>query len=258
MLKDVDVESLQALGESQAATHARELIERLQSTLLKQHEQLQTQHKQLKFEQTKNAALNFELARLKQWRFGKSSESLDAQGLNPQAQLFDAKTEALLVEESKAEDCAEDEARAPGPSRIKRQAKRQALPSQLERTLHHYEIEPAVCSAGHPLKRIGQDISEQLDCVPAQFFVHRHIRGKYACVCCNTVVAAPMPAQIIDKGIPAPGLLAQVIIAKHDDHLPLFRQEEIYRRSGAFIARSSMASWVGQCGVQLQPLAQAL
>ncbi|XVJ69179.1 MAG: IS66 family transposase [Rhizobacter sp.] len=248
MLKDVDPASikaqLQALGDTAAAQYARELIERLQI--------------QLKFEHTKNAALNFELTRLKQWRFGKSSESLDAQGGNPQTQLFDAKTEQLLVEESKAEDRAEDEARTPGPSRIKRQAKRQALPSQLERIEHHYEIEPALCSAGHPLKRIGQDISEQLDCVPAQFFVHRHIRGKYACVCCNTVLAAPMPAQIIDKGIPAPGLLAQVIIAKHDDHLPLYRQEEIYRRSGAFIARSSMASWVGQCGVQLQPLAQAI
>jgi transposase len=259
MLKDVDVASLQtqlqALGDTAAAQYARKFIEHLRA-------QVQTQHAELKFKQTKIDALNFELARLKQWRFGKSSESLDAQGGNLQTQLFDAKTQALLVEESKAEDRAEnlakEQARTPGPSRIKRQAKRQALPSQLERIEHHYEIEPAVCSAGHPLKRIGQDISEQLDCVPAQFFVHRHIRGKYACVCCNTVLAAAMPAQIIDKGIPAPGLLAQVIIAKHDDHLPLFRQEEIYRRSGAFIARSSMASWVGQCGVQLDPLAQAL
>lgn len=246
MLKNVDVASLktqpQALGERQVAADAREVIERLQS--------------EVKFQQAKIDALNFELARLKQWRFGKSSESLDQAG-NLQAQLFDAKTEALLVEESKAEDRAEDEARTPG-SRIKRQAKRQALPSQLERIEHHYEIEPAVCSSGHPLKRIGQEISEQLDCVPAQFFVHRHIRGKYACVCCNTEVAASMPAQIIDKGIPAAGLLAQVIVAKHDDHLPLYRQEEIYRRSGAFIARSSMASWIGSSAVQLQPLAQAL
>jgi transposase len=86
-----------------------------------------------------------------------------------------------------------------------------------------------VCSQGHALKRIGQDISEQLDCVPTQFFVHHHIRSKYCCAICQTMTAASMPAQIIDKGIPAPGLLAQVIIAKHDDHLPLFRQEEIYR-----------------------------
>ncbi len=257
MLKDIDVaclqDQLQTLSEQQLVADARELIEKLRA-------QVQAQHKQLKFEQTKNAALTFELARLKQWRFGKSSESLDAQGVNRQAQLFDAKTEALLVEESKAEDRAEESAKeqARNPSRIKRQAKRQALPSQLERIEHHYEIEPAVCGAGHPLKRIGQEISEQLDCIPAQFFVHRHIRGKYACACCNTVLAASMPAQIIDKGIPAPGLLAQVIVAKHDDHLPLYRQEEIYRRSGVFIPRSSMAGWIGQCGAQLQPLAQAL
>ena len=103
-----------------------------------------------------------------------------------------------------------------------------------------------------------QDVSEQLDCVLAQFLVLRHIRGKYACACCQTIQAAPMPAQIIDKGIPAPGLLAQVVIAKHDDHLPLYRQEEIYARSGVHIPRSSMAQWVGTCGLRLAPLAAAL
>ena len=213
---------------------------------------------QLKFEQTRNAALNLEVARLKNWRFGSSSESMDA----AQTDLFDAKTLAAVLAESGAEDRAQEMAdlalqglRAPA---AKKQAKRQALPSQLERIIHRHEIEPAVCAAGHPLVRIGEEISERLDCVPAQFFVHRHIRGKYCCQACQTVLAADMPAQIIDKGIPAAGLLAQVIIAKHDDHLPLFRQEEIYRRSGAFIARSSMAGWVGQCAAQLMPLAAAM
>jgi transposase len=88
--------------------------------------------------------------------------------------------------------------------------------------------------------------------------VHRHIRGKYACRCCQSITAAALPAQIIDKGIPAPGLLAQVVVAKIDDHLPLYRQEEIYARSGVHIARSSMAQWVGVCGVRLAPLADAL
>ena len=101
-------------------------------------------------------------------------------------------------------------------------------------------------------------MSEQLDCVPAQFFVHRHIRGKYACKCCQSIQAAALPAQIIDKGIPAAGLLAQIVVAKHDDHLPLYRQEEIYARSGVHIARSSMAQWVGICGVRLAPLVNAL
>jgi transposase len=243
---------LHALGEVPAAQYARQLIERLGAQLATSEAELKTEQAKLKFEQAKNQALNLEVMRLKQWRFGSSSESMDS----TQAQLFDAKIEATLVEELKAEDRAADEARK--PPKVKRQAKRQPLPAQLERIEHRYEIEPAVCALGHALKRMGEEISEQLDCVPAQFFVHRHIRGKYTCACCQTVMAAPMPAQIIDKGIPAPGLLAQVIIAKYDDHLPLFRQEEIYRRSGAFIARSSMAGWVGQCGVQLEPLAQAL
>ena len=238
MLEQADDLQLQALGEDEAAQYARQLINRLS--------------RQLKFEQTKNQALNFELMRLKQWRFGSSSESMDS----AQVQLFDSKLEAVLIAEAKAEDRGADEARK--PAQAKRQAKRQALPSGLERIEHHYEIEPAVCPQGHALKRIGEEVSEQLDCVPAQFFVHRHIRGKYTCACCQTVLAAAMPAQVIDKGIPAAGLLAQVIIAKFDDHLPLFRQEEIYRRSGAFIARSSMAGWVGQCGVRLLPLVQAM
>jgi transposase len=238
-LAPAELQKLHALSGEEAKQCASDLIERLA--------------RQVKFEQTKNQALSLELARLKQWRFGQSSESLDASG---QGQLFDVKLETLLLEESNGEDRAADEARKPTPP--KKQAKRQALPSQLERIEHHYEIEPAVCSEGHPLKRIGQEVSEQLDCIPAQFFVHRHIRGKYACACCQTVMAAAMPAQIIDKGIPAAGLLAQVIIAKHDDHLPLYRQEEIYRRSGAHIARSSMAQWIGQCGVRLEPLVQAL
>jgi transposase len=241
--------------------YARQLIERLSAQVQAEQAQLKVEQAQLKFEQTKNAALAFELARLKQWRFGSSSESMDAL----QSQLFEGKELAALVAESKAEDLAQTQAGATGgdgaglaPRKAKGQAKRQPLPASLERIEHRYDIEPAVCPQGHALTRIGQDISEQLDCVPAQFFVHRHIRGKYCCAVCQTITAADMPAQIIDKGIPAAGLLAQVIIAKHDDHLPLFRQEEIYRRSGAFIARSSMADWIGQCGVRLEPLAAAL
>ena len=245
MLEPADDLQLHALGEDSPAQYARQLIDRLSA-------QLTSSQAQLKFEQARNQALNIEVMRLKQWRFGSSSESMDSL----QGQLFDNKIEATLIEEFKAEDRAAEAARQ--PQKVKRQAKRQRLPAQLERIEHHYEIEPAVCALGHALKRIGEEISEQLDCVPAQFFVHRHIRGKYTCLCCQTVMAAVMPAQIIDKGIPAPGLLAQVIIAKFDDHLPLFRQEEIYQRSHVFIARSSMAGWIGQCGVRLEPLGQAL
>ena len=135
---------------------------------------------------------------------------------------------------------------------------RQALPASLPRVDRHHELEATHCACGQAFKRIGEEVSEQLDCVPAQFFVLRHIRGKYACACCQTIQAAPMPAQMIDKGIPAPGLLAQVVVAKLDDHLPLYRQTEIYARSGVHIPRSSMAQWLGICGVRLAPLAEAL
>jgi transposase len=245
MLDPADLAELDTLSGEQAKQYARQLIENLGT-------QLTSAQATLKFEQAKNQALNLEVMRLKHWRFGSSSESMDS----VQAQLFEPKLETTLMEEFRAEDRAADEARK--PPKVKRQAKRQPLPAQLERIEHRHEIEPAVCVLGHALKRIGEEISEQLDCVPARFFVHRHIRGKYTCACCQTVMAAVMPAQIIDKGIPAAGLLAQVIIAKLDDHLPLFRQEEIYRRSGVFVPRSSMAGWIGQCGVRLEPLGQAL
>ena len=217
---------------------SRDLLERLQG--------------ELKFKQTRIDALNFEVARLKRWRFGSSSESLDT---STQAVLFDS----LLIDTA-LEDRAADEAnKSPAsPPRAKGQAVRQALPASLPRVEHRHEIAQTHCACGQAFMRIGEEVSEQLDCVPAQFFVLRHIRGKYACACCQTMAAAPMPAQMIDKGIPAPGLLAQVAVAKHDDHLPLYRQEEIYARSGVHIARSSMAQWIGICGVRLAPLAQAL
>lgn len=90
------------------------------------------------------------------------------------------------------------------------------------------------------------------------FTVERHIRGKWACEQCETLIQAPVPAHVIDKGIPTAGLLAHVMVAKFADHLPLYRQEKIFGRAGLPIARSTLAQWVGNCGVQLQPLVDAL
>ena len=231
--------------EAQTADDAVVLISRLA---------LDRMQAELRFEKTRNEALNFEVARLRRWRFGSSAESLDT---STQAVLFDRIVVDTALEDRAAEEQSKPAPAAP-PTPAKRKAVRQALPASLPRIDHHHEIEHTHCACGARLERVGEDVSEQLDCVPAQFFVLRHIRGKYACACCQTIQAAPLPAQIIDKGIPAPGLLAQVVVAKHDDHLPLYRQEEIYGRSGVHIARSSMAQWVGVCGVRLTPLAEAL
>ena len=115
-----------------------------------------------------------------------------------------------------------------------------------------------MCGCGCALKRIGEDVSEKLDYTPGVFHVERHIRGKWACAKCQTLIQAPVPAQVIDKGMPTAGLLAQVLVAKYADHLPLYRQEAIFERAGVAIPRSTLAQWVGECGVQLQPLVDAL
>ena len=80
------------------------------------------------------------------------------------------------------------------------------------------------------MQRIGEDVAEKLDYVPGMFTVERHIRGKWACVQCETITQAPVKAHVIDKGIPTAGLLAQVLVAKYADHLPLYRQETIFAR----------------------------
>jgi len=89
---------------------------------------------------------------------------------------------------------------------------------------------------------------------PQRAVVERHIRGKWVCKCCERITQAPVAPHVIDKGRPTTGLLAQVLVAKYLDHLPLYRQEAIFERAGHLIARSTLAQWVGECGVQLQPL----
>ena len=108
------------------------------------------------------------------------------------------------------------------------------------------------------MKRVGEDVAEKLDYAPGVFSVERHIRGKWACAKCETIQQAPVEAHVIDKGIPTTGLLAQVLVGKYADHLPLYRQEAIFGRAGLAIPRSTLAQWVGTCGVRLQPLVDAL
>ncbi|MDK2127139.1 IS66 family transposase, partial [Parachitinimonas caeni] len=136
---------------------------------------------------------------------------------------------------------------------------RQPLPASLPRIEHRHE--PATCTCGQcgqNLVPIGEDISEQLDVIPSQFIVHRHIRPQYACRHCETITAEPVPPAIIDGSQAAPGLLAWVVIQKYLDHLPLYRIEQISARQGCGIARSTLADWVGRVGVALQPLADRL
>lgn len=136
--------------------------------------------------------------------------------------------------------------------------RRTPLPAELPRRDIHHEPQQTQCSCGCEMKRIGEDVSERLDYVPGVFTVERHIRGKWVCRACETIEQAPTPAHIIDKGLASTGLLAQVLVAKYADHVPLHRQQAIFARSGVELSRSTLAQWVGSCGVQLQPLVDAL
>jgi transposase len=210
------------------------------------------QQRELVWRQTKIDRLTHELALYKRQRYGVRAERLSAE----QARLFEETWDADLAAMSAELEALQPEAgQAPA---AKGQARRRPLPPELPRTDIHHEPESTTCGCGCEMRRIGEDIAEKLDYTPGQFTVERHIRGKWVCAACETLVQAPVPAQIIDKGIPTAGLLAQVLIAKYQDHLPLYRQEGIFGRAGLAIPQSTLAQWVGQTGVQLLPLVEAL
>lgn len=207
---------------------------------------------ELKAKTVEIEALKFELARLRRWRFGASAERFDPN----QPGLFEEDLEADLAAAETRQALAE--VALPGKA-ARRRPRRQLLPAHLPRIEHRHELESCTCGAcGQALTVIGETISEQLDVIPAQFFVHRHIRPQYACRHCDTVTAVPPPPQVIDQGLPAPGLLAQILVSKYADHQPLYRQAVMYARQGVFIPRSTQAGWVGACEVLLEPLVERL
>jgi transposase len=195
--------------------------------------------------------LSYEIAILKRHKFAKRSEQISpAQGsllddlLNTDLEAIEAELNALRP--------------APTSDETRQKPKRAPLPPQFPRTVIRHEPENTQCVCGCQLQRIGEDVSEKLDYTPGVFTVEQHVCGKWACRQCETLIQAPVPAQVIDKGIPTAGLLAHVMVAKFADHLPLYRQEKIFGRAGLAIPRSTLAQWVGQTGVQLQPLVDAL
>lgn len=214
--------------------------------------QLASKDREIVYRQTKIDKLTHEIATLKRNQFGKRSEQLSGE----QRSLLDETVDADLaaIEEELAQ-------LSPAQGEQRNKPKRTALPPQLPRVEIRHEPDTTMCTTpgcGCELKRIGEDVAEKLDYTPGVFTVERHIRGKWTCTHCQTLIQAPVPAQVIDKGIPTSGLLAQVLVAKYADHLPLYRQEGIFARAGLALARSTLAQWVGMCGVQLQPLVDAL
>ena len=246
---------LNAFSADQLRALATELfdgMERTDRVLAQKDRILSQQEKAIRHRDAVIEKQAHELALLKRHKFARRSEQFKGVQGQLLEELIDADLAAMETELSERLP-AEAPTAAP-----KQQPKRAPLPPQLPRTLIHHEPEHTQCRCGCALKRTGEDVSEKLDYVPGEFTVERHIRGKWACEQCETLIQAPVPAQVIDKDIPTAGLLAQVLVAKYADHLPLYRQERIFGRAGLTIPRSTLAEWVGTCGVRLQPLVDAL
>jgi transposase len=206
------------------------------------------------------AKLLAEISRLRRWRFGRSAEHIDATLVQLQLALDDLllsanpplpQAEAVPVEEST------QIASSPCVMRLPRVPR--ALPAHLPREIIVHAPSSCTCpDCGAAMRKLGEDISEQLDFIPGTFKVIRHVRPKLSCGRCARVIQLPAPARPIERGMPAPGLLAQVIVAKYADHCPLYRQQSIYRRSGVDLDRATLADWVAGVSRLLEPLVDAL
>jgi transposase len=212
--------------------------------------------KALKTERAKVSALEqhitnleHQLAALRRARFGSSSEQLDEQ-------IYQLELMLEELQSAKADRVVESEPAS--PENKPKPTARKPLPEHLPRETIEHGTHNGCEQCGHALSLIGEDVSEQLEYVPSSFRVIRHVRPKYSCTSCNSIVQASAPSRPIARGYAGPGLLAHVAVAKYCDHLPLYRQSAIYAREGVELERSTLADWVGQMSYLLRPLNNAL
>jgi len=199
-------------------------------------------------EQLEVERLRFQIAVLKRQQYGRSSEQLDA----TIAQL------SLTLEDLEASQAALPPVAAKAAVARPERPVRRPLPAELPREDVVHAAQCSCPQCGGALRPAGEDVAEQLEWVPARLKVIRHVRPKYACDRCDTLVQAPAPSRPIARGLAGPGLIAHVLVSKYQDHLPLYRQSQIYARSGIDLDRSTLADWVGGASQLLEPLVNAL
>lgn len=223
--------------------------------LIESAQKLAAKTRLLEFE---NEKFKHELAHLRRMRFGAKTEALSAVHLDMFDEHFSSDAAAITAEIEKRRAELEAE-KAAQPKTPRKHYGRQALPAHLPRTEIVHDPASCDCSeCGKTMVKIGEDVTEKLHVVPAQFSVERHIYPKYACRQCETVVAQPSAPAIIDGGVATSALLVWITISKFLDHLPLYRLEQIAARENVPLPRSNLAEWVGRIGVALQPLADRL
>ena len=186
--------------------------------------------------------------------FGTRSEKLAGELEQLELQL-----EELETSEAAEDTAEENNPQIQSPTRSPRHPRRKPLPEDLPREVVMHLPQHDFCpDCGGALRQFGEDVSEQLERIPATFKVIRHVRPKFACNRCEQVVEAPAPSRPIERGLAGPALLAHVLMSKYGHHLPLYRQAEIFAREGIGLDRSTLAGWVGATSELLTPLVSAL
>jgi transposase len=223
-------------------------IEALKGMILERSAKLEAAEALLIFKNLELEKLRFEVACLKRMKYGRSSEALDAELLQMQLSIED-------LEASLAEKPAEVR---PAPKEPAHKPARRPLPQALPREELVHENPCACPDCGGKLRALGEDVSEMLEYVPGHFKVIRHVRPKLSCSACQKIVQPQARSRPIERGLAGPGLLAHVLVSKYSDHLPLYRQSQIFAREGIDLDRSTLADWVGGASRLLEPLVNAI
>ena len=229
--------------------------EALKALVIAKHSESLEQHKELTSSTHEIEHLKLVIEKYRRMIFGRKSEKLTGELEQLEFRLEELETAQAAEEASQATAEASQPPAAPTASKRRSRPARKPLPEDLPReVVTHLPAHNCCPDCGGALRQFGEDVSEQLERIPASFKVIRHVRPKFACAGCETVIEAPAPARPIDRGLPGPGLLAHVLVSKYGDHLPLYRQSQIYARDGVDLDRSTLAGWVGAASELLAPL----
>ena len=185
-------------------------------------------------------------------RFGTRSESLDQLGL-----IF-AEDEQIASAAQAGDQQGAQEQPSAQDAEPNRKNGRRPLPPHLERRDEVLSVGDDCRRCGGSLKVLGEDVTEELEYIPGRFVVKRIVRPRMSCACCDTIIQSPLPSRPIERGRPGPGLLAHVLVSKYGDHIPLYRQSQIFAREAIDLDRSTLADWVGKSTALLEPLADAI
>ncbi len=229
--------------------------EALKALVIAKHSESMEQHKELTSSAHEIEHLKLTIEKLRRMIFGRKSEKLAGELEQLEFRLEELETAQAAEEAAQAATETAQTDLPPTDSKRRSRPARKPLPEDLPReVVTHLPPHTNCPDCGGVMRKFGEDVSEQLERIPATYKVIRHVRPKFACATCEHVIEAPAPARPIDNGLPGPALLAHVLVSKYSDHLPLYRQSQIFAREGIDLERSTLAGWVGASSELLTPL----